>query len=169
MKLTLGKKLGLGFGVILALMVFSATMSYLKSSEMKESQDRALDIHFPTLEAAKDLQRDLNQTQSKGRQAILAGAQADRKDAAKKLFDGAWGEIEKDVAAMDEFAPKWTLQANRDHLDEIKKQLPLLRAAQEAAMTMRRAATAMLSVRREMNLPTRLRWPRRPSRHPSEA
>jgi len=135
MKLTLGKKLGLGFGAILVLMIFSATISYTKSSEMKESQDRALDIHFPTLEAAKDLQRDLNQTQSKGRQAILAGAQADRKDAAKKLFDGTWGEIEKDVAAMDEFAPKWTLQANRDHLDEIKKQLPLLRAAQEAAMT----------------------------------
>jgi len=135
MKLTLGKKLGLGFGAILVLMIFSATISYTKSSEMKESQDRALDIHFPTLEAAKDLQRDLNQTQSKGRQAILAGAQADRKDAAKKLFDGAWGEIEKDVAAMDELAPKWSLQANRDHLDEIKKQLPLLRAAQEAAMT----------------------------------
>lgn len=30
MKLTLGKKLGLGFGVILALMVFSFAMSYLR-------------------------------------------------------------------------------------------------------------------------------------------
>ena len=39
MKLTLGKKLGLGFGVILALMVLSATMSYLKSSDIKQTQD----------------------------------------------------------------------------------------------------------------------------------
>jgi len=135
MKLTLGKKLGLGFGVILALMVFSAVMTYVKSSEIKQSQDRALDLRFPTLATAKDLQRDLNQTQSKGRQAILAGAEPARREAAKKLFDGNWGAIEKDVAALDELAPKWTLQANRDRLDEVKKQLPVLRAAQESAMT----------------------------------
>jgi methyl-accepting chemotaxis protein len=134
MRVTLGKKLGLGFGVILALMVFSAAMTYIKSSEMKASQDRALDIRFPSLAAAKDLQRDLNQTQSKGRQAILAGAEPAQREAAKKLFDGSWGAIEKDAATLDEFALKWSVQANRDHLDDLKKQLPALRAAQEAAM-----------------------------------
>ena len=134
MKLTLGKKLGLGFGVILALMVLSSTMTYLKSGDISQSQNHALDLRVPTLEASKDLQRDLNQTMSKGRQAVLAGAEQDRKEAAKKLFDGAWDGIEKDVAEMDELAPKWTLQANRDHLAEVKQQLPLLRAAQEAAM-----------------------------------
>jgi hypothetical protein len=48
MKLTLVKKLGLDFGCILALMVFNATMTYRKSSEIKHTQD--------TLAAAKDLQ-----------------------------------------------------------------------------------------------------------------
>jgi CHASE3 domain sensor protein len=134
MKLTLGRKLGLGFGTILALMVFMSVMSYLKSSSIKQSQDATLELRFPSLEAAKNLQRDLNQTQSKGRQFILAGAEQVRKDAAKKLFDGAWGDIDKDVAAMDELAPKWSLQANRDHLADVKHQLLMLRAAQEAAM-----------------------------------
>jgi len=41
MKLTLGKKLALGFGVIMALMVLSASMTYLKLSDMKRAQDRA--------------------------------------------------------------------------------------------------------------------------------
>jgi hypothetical protein len=40
MKHTLGKKLGLGFGVILALTVLSATLAYVKASAMKEIQDR---------------------------------------------------------------------------------------------------------------------------------
>jgi CHASE3 domain sensor protein len=40
MKLTLGKKLGLGFGVILALMVLSAVLTYSKASAIKETQDR---------------------------------------------------------------------------------------------------------------------------------
>ena len=134
MKLTLGKKLGLGFGAILALMVFSSAMSYLKSSDISQSQNLALDVRVPTLEEAKNLQRDLNQAQSKGRQVVLAGAQTDRREAAKKLFGDNWGSIDKDIAALDELALKWTGQADRDHLDEIKKQLPLLRAAQEAAM-----------------------------------
>src|ERR1700687_4323808 len=36
---------------------------------------------------------------------------------------------------MDELAPKWTLQANRDELADMKQRLPLLRADQNASMT----------------------------------
>jgi methyl-accepting chemotaxis protein len=135
MKLTLGKKLGLGFGVILTLTVCSTTMSYLKSDDIRQIQDATFELRFPSLEVSRKLQRDLNQTQSKGRQVILAGAEPARKEQGKKLFDGAWDEIDKDMAGMEELAPKWILQANRDRLDDIKRQLPLLRTAQEAAMT----------------------------------
>ena len=134
MKLTTGKKLGLGFGIVLALMVFSSGMAYLKSASIKRSQDLTVELRFPSLTIVKDLQRDLNQTQNKGRQTVLAGADPAKREAAKKLFDAAWGEIEKDMAAMDELAPKWVIQANRDRLAEIKPQLLSLRAAQEAAM-----------------------------------
>ena len=105
MKLTLGKKLGVGFGVILALMVLSAVLTYSKASAIKETQDRTMTLRVPTISALKNLQRELNQTQSKGRQVILAGAEPDRREAAKKLFDGAWGDIEKDVASLDELVP----------------------------------------------------------------
>ncbi len=134
MKLTLGWKLGLGFGVILALMVLSTVLTYFKASAIKETQDRTMTLRVPTISALKDLQRDLNQTMSKGRQVVLAGAESARKEAAQKLFDAAWNDIEKDVASLDELAPKWTRQLNRDRLAETKKQLPILREAQEAAM-----------------------------------
>jgi methyl-accepting chemotaxis protein len=135
MKLTLGKKLALGFGVIMALMVLSASMTYLKLSDMKRAQDRALDVRFPSIAAAKDLQRDLNQTQSKGRQAVLSGTRADKRASAKSSFDQAWNEVDKDLAALEQLAPKWGPQSNRDRLGEIKTQLPALRGAQEAAIT----------------------------------
>jgi methyl-accepting chemotaxis protein len=134
MKHTLGKKLGLGFGVILALTVLSAMLAYLKASAMKEMQDSATAVHMPTIKALTDLQRDLNQAQSKGRQAVLAGNESDRWEAANKIFDSAWVEIGKDVARLDELSPKWSLQANRDRLAEVKKQLPALHEVQEAAM-----------------------------------
>ena len=134
MKLTTGKKLGLGFGIVLALMVLSTVITYVKASAIKETQDRAMTVRVPTISACKDLQRDLNQTQSKGRQTVLAGAESARWEAAKKLFDSTWGDIGKDIAKLDELAPKWTLQENRDRFAETKRQLSVLQGLQEAIM-----------------------------------
>jgi methyl-accepting chemotaxis protein len=133
MKFTLGKKLGMGFGAMVALMVFSAAMAYLKSADIRRSEDATIGLHFPALETARKLQRDLNYTQVKGRQAILAGTDAARWQEAKKAFDGAWNSIGKDVAVLDELAAKWP-QSNRDQLTAIKQQLPVLRQTEEAAI-----------------------------------
>jgi methyl-accepting chemotaxis protein len=131
MKLTLGKKLGLGFGTILALMVFSAVMSYVKTADIKQTQDAILNQRVPTLDTARKLQRDLNQTASKARQAMLAGTDARRREDGKRLLDSAWDSIDKDIARMDELSPHWTLQANRDRLAQMKTQLPKLRELEE--------------------------------------
>ncbi|MGA2978148.1 MAG: methyl-accepting chemotaxis protein [Terriglobales bacterium] len=133
MRLTLGRKLGLGFGVILALMVFSAVMNYLRSTDIRKTEDATVELRFPAIEIARMLQRDLNYTQVKGRQAILAGTDPARWQEAKKAYEGAWKSIEKDVALLDELAPKWP-QADRDRLDDIKKHLPWLRATEDAAI-----------------------------------
>jgi methyl-accepting chemotaxis protein len=134
MKLTLGKQLGLGFTCVLALTVLSAVLTHVKASSIKETQDRAMVVRVPTIAACKDLQRDLNQTQSRGRQVILAGNQSARWQAAKKTFDSNWDDIGKDVAKLDELSPQWTQQANRDRLTETKQALPSLRELQETAM-----------------------------------
>ncbi len=135
MKLTLGNKLGLGFSVILALMVLSAVMTYWKVTDIKQSQDNVFSLSFPSLETTGRLQRDLNQVGSKGRQAILAGAEPGQRGAAKKLSDDAWSEVDKDVARMDLLAPHWALPEDRDRLAEIKKAIPSFRDAQDTAIT----------------------------------
>jgi methyl-accepting chemotaxis protein len=130
----LRKKLGLGFGVILALMVLSGVLGYVKASALKQGQDTFIALRVPTTEALANLQRDLNQTGSKGRQACLAGSQTERWSAAKKAFDDAWDEVDADVSMLDSMAPYWTFQANRDRLTNAEKQLIVLRQAEEAAM-----------------------------------
>ena len=134
MKLTVGKKLGLGFGVVLALMVLNTTLAYIRASHIRRSEDAAFEVRVPSLKAAIRLQRDLNQTQVKGRQTILAGTQPARFEEAKKLFKETWSDVENDMAGMDELAPKWTNQEDRDRLGDIKKQLIQLRAVQESAI-----------------------------------
>jgi methyl-accepting chemotaxis protein len=133
MKLTLGKKLGLGFGAILALMVFSAATTYLKSTDIRESQDATVGLRFPAIEHARELQRDLNYTQVKGRQAILAGTDPARWKEARRAFDGAWNAIGKDVAHLDELTRLWP-GADRDRLEDVKQHLPELRKTEEASI-----------------------------------
>lgn len=134
MRLTLGKKLGLGFVSVLSLMVLSAVLTYMKANSIKETQDRAMTVRVPTIETCISLQRDLNQTQSKGRQVILAGSQPARWEVAKKTFDSNWDDVGKDVAALKKLSSQWSLQSNRDQLAEIEKHLPDLRQVQETAM-----------------------------------
>ncbi len=136
MKFTIGKKLGLGFAPVLALMVISSGLAYTKSGEIREIE-ASVERRAATEKALAGLQRELNQTQNKGRQATLAGTEQARRDAAQKLFDGTWNDdIKKDVAQLDALAPTWSLQENRDRWDKAKEVLPKLREAQEAAMSL---------------------------------
>ena len=140
MKLTLGKKLGLGFASVLFLMILGVGLTFVKVGGIKDSQDHTLNVRFPGITTSKDLQRDLNQTASETRQAILAGADSARREEAKKAVEEVWNNIdEQEIATLDVLAPNWTLQANRDRYDELKKLLPALREAEEAAI--KRAAT----------------------------
>jgi len=134
MKLTLGKKIAMGFAAVLALMIVSAVLTYFKANDVKQGQDVVLSMRVPTISALKDLQRDLNQSQSKGRQIILAGDEPVRREAAKKVFDSNWDEIGKDVGKLDDLSAHWKLQANRDRFAEAKRQLVVLREAQETAI-----------------------------------
>ena len=134
MRFTLGKKVGLGFGVIFALMIIGTVLTYLRSADIRQTQDAILDVRVPSLLIARSLQRDLNQTASKTRQAILAGTEAKRRADSKKLLDEAWSAIDADMARMDELSPAWTLPANRDRLADLKTELPKLRRFEDEAV-----------------------------------
>jgi methyl-accepting chemotaxis protein len=133
MKFTVGKKLGLGFATVIALMLVSSGLSYVKSRDIREIGVE-VDRRASTMRALTALQRDLNQTQSKGRQAVLAGTEQARRDVGRKAFNAAWDDIKTDVAQLDGLAPQWSLQENRDRWGKAKEVLPKLREAQEASM-----------------------------------
>ena len=134
MKLTLGTKLALGFASVLALMILSVLLTRSKTSDIKQTQDLIVGLRVPSIAACKDLQRDLNQTQNRSRQAVLGGADSARRAAGKVGFDSAWDDVAKDLARLDELAPRWTVQADRDRLLETKQEILSMREAQESAM-----------------------------------
>jgi methyl-accepting chemotaxis protein len=136
MKFTLGKKLCLGFGVVLSFLVFSSAMGYVKARKVSRSEETTFRLSVPSMRAAIQLQRDLNQTQVKGRQTILAGSEPARLAATRKLFEETWTDVAKDMMVMDELAPKWGDPQNRERFSEVKKQLVILRGVQEEAINL---------------------------------
>jgi methyl-accepting chemotaxis protein len=134
MNLSLGNKLGLGFGAILSLMVFTAVMSHLKSSSIQQTQDRILDVRVPSIEASLSLQRDLFRAQNKARQFILAGGDSVRRQAARKEFDDTWISISDDLAAFDKLDSQWVDQANTARIAEAKRSIFAVKPVQESAM-----------------------------------
>jgi methyl-accepting chemotaxis protein len=147
MKFTIGKKLGLAFSTLLGLMIFSSALTYFKARGIREDQLRMTDVHVPTISAVYELQRDLNQSKSKGRQVVLAGTEQGRRDDARKLFDAVWIDIDKDASKLDTLAPLWNLQANRDSWAKTKDLLPKLKEAEEASMNLAVSTNAESVVR----------------------
>lgn len=130
MKLTVGKKLGLGFGIILTFMVGSTAITYEQSEKVKGTEDLILQVRVPMLTASRELQRDMNQAASKARQAVLAADSPARRAKAQKLLDAAWVDIDQDLARLDELSSRWNTPENLDRLAQIHRLVPEYREIQ---------------------------------------
>jgi methyl-accepting chemotaxis protein len=136
MKFTIGKKLGAGFGLILFLIVLNSALTYWRMGSIETINDRISKVRLPAIEASVSLQRDLNQAASKARQAALAGSDPTGRANAQKLYDQAWNDIDKDLSDLDELAPHFSLQENRDRLASLKEQLPNLKAVFDSSIAL---------------------------------
>jgi methyl-accepting chemotaxis protein len=136
MKVTLGKKLGLGFGLILVLMIVSTTLAYFKATSVEVVREKTAVVRTPTVICLRDLNGDIRQSVNKTRQAVLAGNEKERFEAAKTAFEKIWLVIDKDISTLDALAPRWSRQADRESLASIKDELPKFRADQEEAVSM---------------------------------
>jgi CHASE3 domain sensor protein len=90
MKVKIGTKLGVGFAILMALMVVSAVLSYIRLGAIKENNVVMIDVRVPTMEALRTMQDRVDYAGSKARQVILAGSQAERRQKAEQAFDEAW-------------------------------------------------------------------------------
>jgi methyl-accepting chemotaxis protein len=134
MRITVGKKLGLGFGTSLALVILTAILAFPQLESVRRNQETIRSIRIPTMTIARDLRGDVNQTQNNGRQVILAGRDLRSREVARAAYEQAWASVGEDIVGFDQLAPRWVHQSNRDRLEQFKKQLSILRREQEAAM-----------------------------------
>ena len=142
MKLKVGAKLSLGFGIILVLTLMTGLLSYLKVKNTQALEEYILTNRVPTIERDRDLQSNLNLVASKTRQVILAGSEENRREGALKLYEDGWQALDKDIDDLVRLSAGWTLQANRERLARIREQLPKYREASNEAIAMANSRAA---------------------------
>lgn len=139
MRMTLGKKLGLGFGVVLALMIFTAVLGCFKISVAQQYDSRILTVRYPTQLHNKTIVFFLTQSQSKEREYILLADDVEAGKRARQDWENTWNSINGEVQDLGDLSSQFTAQDSKDDVTEIRNHLTTLRTIQDSCFQVRRA------------------------------
>ena len=131
MKLTIGKKLGLSFGIILLLMTTSAIVTYSLIVENEQIQNKVVNLRMKTVLLGKDVINGMNQSLAGLRGYMILGDDSKKATAMKNTRNMAWESIESSIKEYDILAINWTVPANVRRLKDIKSELNAFKNAQQ--------------------------------------
>ncbi len=131
MKLNMGRKLALSFGVIITLMVISTVVGLQKVAELNSVQQRVTDLRYPTLLAGRDMINGINHSLAALRGYMILGGNQKKGELFKVDRDKAWQEIDQALNEFTKFAENWTDPANVEALQKMARELDAFRGAQQ--------------------------------------
>lgn len=131
MHLTIGKKLGFSFGIILLLMSISAIVTYSLIIENEEVQSRVVNLRMKTVLLGKDIVNGVNQSLAGLRGYMILGAEPKKAQAMQNARKQAWNSMETAIKDFDILAKNWTVPTNIERLKSIKNELMLFKVAQQ--------------------------------------
>ncbi|MGA7190733.1 MAG: chemotaxis protein CheX [Candidatus Acidiferrales bacterium] len=151
MKFTLGKKLGMGFATVLALMIISAVLSCAKSSHIREIEEQILTVRIPLIQHLGSLADRLDYAGNNARHTILAATEPQRREIAQKAFEGAWQSIDEEISKLDELTPRM-IPENRAKFAEVKQNVP------SGNISRRNTVTPMMDHASRTQVPYDMAW-----------
>ncbi len=119
MKLSIGRKLGIGFTAISLLTVCSSLITYMKISTMHRLDQSMVTLRIPAMENSREFIAHLNQVSSKAREFILIGDNPDLSARSKNDCEAEIKKLDANVQKLKELSPRFVLQANRDRVNMI--------------------------------------------------
>ena len=126
----LGKQIGAGFGVVLASMAISSVVVYPKVTRMAGIGAYIVETRIPTITTDYRLTMNLELTQTRSRDVILANGDPAGIDKARQSWEKQWELVGQDLAKEQEYSVHWVLQANRDRLAFAQSEAPKLQQDQ---------------------------------------
>jgi len=129
--LTIGKKLGLSFGIILLLMTISASITYSLIIDNENIQDKVVNLRMKTVLLGKDVINGINESLASLRGYMILGNNPGKAKAMQSTRQSAWNNIDNAINEYDILAKNWTVPANVKRLQDIKSELAAFKIAQQ--------------------------------------
>lgn len=131
MKLSIGKKLSLGFSSILVLMVATSILNFFQLKKIESIEHRVIELRFPTIVNGRDLLNGINQSLADLRGYMILGSDPIVGDKMKASRAQAWKNIDNATIKFDQYAKNWTVPENIERLKQMKGLLEEFRHAQQ--------------------------------------
>ena len=127
--MSLGKKLSVGFGTLIILLMVIAGVVYNKVTSVNVVQNRVIELRQPTAMAGKNLINGINLSLAALRGHMILGSGTDK---FKKQRAKSWSDnIDPAVAAMTKFSKNWTNTNNITQLALITRELKAFKIYQK--------------------------------------
>jgi methyl-accepting chemotaxis protein len=129
--MTIGRKLGFGFGAVLLLMVGSAVIVHRSVARMNTSVDTVVDRSFPTVSASHRMLSGLNHSVAALRGYIILGDDPKQGEKFKHERSLAWKNMDDTVSELARFYANTSDNEDRQRFKTIQDSIEELRAAQQ--------------------------------------
>lgn len=150
MRMTIGTRLALGFGSIIALMLISSIVAYTGQTRMGKSNDQVLQNVVPAARACGELLAAVNHTVATARGIIIAGDDPTDGDVRRESFKAAWSEIDRCLAKLSKSTESGIAGVDVAALSRIRAAITDLRGIQEGAIKEVRTADNWAAHGRDM-------------------
>ncbi|MFQ3171861.1 MAG: methyl-accepting chemotaxis protein, partial [Oleispira sp.] len=120
MKFTVQKKIILGFGTVLALVVLVTISNLVNMGHIEDDQLRLIEVDLPSVTAGAELTDGIHLTLAGLRGYMILG---DDPALAKKFKDerqSGWDLIDQSLQHMNELSQRWTINSNVEKLSDLK-------------------------------------------------
>jgi methyl-accepting chemotaxis protein len=133
--MSLGRKLGIGFGMILALMVFTAVLGCYKISVAQGYEQKITTLLYPVQFRNATLSADMTRSLSMEREYILVADDAREGERTRRNWTAALDKTDSDMRTLIDLGSQ--LPEEKDILGEIRGQLADLRKLEESCIQIR--------------------------------
>jgi methyl-accepting chemotaxis protein len=129
MKMTIGKKLGIGFAIVMLLMTFSAGVAYVSIRSMNSGVSTLTESSYPAVRSCNELTIGIGQSLAALRGNLILGEDPQRSREFKEDRRQAWQMIDASMASLERYLADWP-ETDRRRVEAIRAQLSDLREVQ---------------------------------------
>jgi len=130
-KLTVQKKLFVGFGVVLAIVALVSINNIITLSDVSDKEHRLTELRLPTEMASIELADGIHLSLAGLRGYMILGKNPAAASKFKAERQSGWDRIDLAVQEMDDFSKSWTDPKNVGLLNEMKEWIGQFRTAQQ--------------------------------------